>query len=369
MRAEGSDASFFEWLMSFETGGLLKAKGLGVSPPWGKIISEGVQSLQTRIQQLAEHGIIALHLDDLLNLADNGAHPTVRFTSRYGTRRLPIAGLFSNIKEENERTEKARSWAAGILNEALAHTGKRGDTSAYKTTIADIRDGLVLARKLRDAWKSQKVLKHLAFSRSLADARHKLGKSKGAKPTEELTREELTRLKEYAASYGVTDAQLLRDGRSPDLGDTDGDLRAETTSGSVKRWAVLFTIVRLACIAEHAHRMGHEITVSDADVYLSLFPIAKVVPCFLHSREAKNQVYQYLKRIGKQVRSGGDTWGNIGISVPDILEGYPWNGEYHGVFPFERTVLQWLAAQFGFGNRAEWRPDSTLGRILLGRAK
>jgi hypothetical protein len=61
-------------------------------------------------------------------------------------------------------------------------------------------------------------------------------------------------------------------------------------------------------------------------------------------------------------------WGEIGISVPDILAGLLWNGKHHGVFPFERTILQWLASQFGYGNRTEWRPDSPLGRILLGRA-
>jgi hypothetical protein len=62
-------------------------------------------------------------------------------------------------------------------------------------------------------------------------------------------------------------------------------------------------------------------------------------------------------------------WGDIGISVTDVLKGSDIDGQSHGLFPFERRVLRMFAAAYGCGDRRQWKEGTVLGNLLIGQSE
>jgi len=342
------DVGLFEWLMTFESGGLLRApEKPRPAPTWDVIINDGVSSLRNRIKQLAKYGIITIHLDDLLLLSHNKAHPVLTFSSRYSMRRLPVEGLFIDVVE-SKRREAAKDWANDILTDALDYLRKGESPDSYIPTIAEIEQGRTLALQLREKWKDvEGVVRRMAFSRYLGTSSEKRGK-----PPFQLNEDEFAALQKY------------RGQRAVDIISTGGDIRNLPGSKTAKRWAVLFTITRLACIAWKMRAEGDEFNLLDEDVYLALFPQPETVPFYLHTKPGgdKTQVIKVLKRSVEPA-----------IRVSDILRGKGWVGGDkgpYGLFPFERRILQMFAASLGCSDW-QWARDPVsrnhvLQKILLG---
>ena len=56
------------------------------------------------------------------------------------------------------------------------------------------------------------------------------------------------------------------------------------------------------------------------------------------------------------------------VTVADVLKGKDSSGESHGLFSCERMVLQMFAAGYGCGDRRQWKEDTVLGNLLIGRS-
>lgn len=165
------EVRFFEWMLESDTNHAFENKGRP-SPTWDELITEGVQTLRIRIEELATAGIIYLNLYDLLKLvepeyplpefdanATEPEEPTLTFHSRYGKKTLPINGLFIDISEEN-RSEEVKKWAKSILEKLLRNN-----------KIEDLEKGLELTNRL---FKSYTSLRLRMQRHTLSDAVKKL---------------------------------------------------------------------------------------------------------------------------------------------------------------------------------------------------
>lgn len=82
---------------------------------WDTIIMTGVKLLQNRIEQLYTSGDIIISISDLMKLSENPSqHEVLTIVSTFASRRLPIQGLFINIKEE-DRNKEIKKWAERLL--------------------------------------------------------------------------------------------------------------------------------------------------------------------------------------------------------------------------------------------------------------
>jgi hypothetical protein len=363
------DAAFFEWFMTFKSGGLLKAKGLESSPPWETIICEGVKNLQERIKQLAKHGIITLHLNDLLQLSHHKNYPLVTFTSRYGTRRLLIQGLFINERDEQTQQESAKKWASDIMRDALSCLASGQSPSQYTTTLNEVEEGLRKAKQLWELWESDQLPAYLEFSRVMGQAYHALKVEK-----RELDEKENSELDEWCSKHGLVLTNVVSSLRSKKYtlpGTHESEIRnLRCSNGAIRRWAVLFTITRLACMAHHASlAISEDVIISEHDVFLALFPLAKNLPYYLHEKTETGEHKKDLKELCRNGSFSRGQWGDIGISVSDILDGANWDSNSHGVFPFERRVLQMYAASHGCGDKQGCENDPVLTNLLLGKPR
>lgn len=349
---KSADAAFFQWLLGYQSSGFLEARG-GSSPTWWEIVCHqddndesypsGVGRLRARIESQAKRGLIILHLDDLLALANHREHPLVSFTSRYGTRRLPVQGLFIDFPKGKEREHKAQDWASTLVNDALSYLESDSMPKVYVPTVSKIEEGRKLAKALLDQWEDiGGVVRRLEFSRYLAQPRDARGK-----PPFDLTPEEEQALQKYKQK-----AVNL-------FGTGVGDIRKLAGDHIAKRWAILFVATRLACIAWKMRSLRPDYNLSADDVYLALFPNSEVVPYYLHTRNRDvTQVTQTFNRL------------EIPIHIPDVIEGKEWGANSRGILPFERRVLRMFAASQGCVGW-QWADDPAikghaLRNILLG---
>ncbi|MDZ7860643.1 MAG: hypothetical protein U5O15_08285 [Candidatus Krumholzibacteriota bacterium] len=358
------DVAFFEWMMEKQTNTQLKGTG-AKSLDWTEIISEGAIKLRERIKQLASIGIITLDLEDILQLIHNTSHPTVSYSSRYGKRSLPVQGLFIDERDEKVRKEKAKKWAEEIIEEALTYMEKGSEPEEYVSTLDQIEEGLGVARDLWDKWEGEEVPQHMECSRIFGQVQQvvKAGER-------DLKEDEIKELDRWCAKYDLVLEDVINTlkKRKYTLKTDGGDIRAYNCDVIVKRWAILFTIVRLAIIAWHASReLDRDIRISSHDVYMALFPLAINLPYYLHEPMGKEsgEHTKYLKRLNRD-GSTSSGWGEIGISVVDVLAGKDFDENSHGLFSFERKILRMFSVGLGCGNRQNLKKGSVLNNILFG---
>jgi hypothetical protein len=291
---KAQDIAFFEWLMERQTNGQLKGTGKeGLT--WSDIIYEGARKLQERLKRLGQIGIITLHLDELLQLAHNGDHPHIAFTSRYGTKHLFVQGLFIYEEDKQKRKETAQGWAEEVIGDALSYLKSEDEPIAYTSSVGEIEEGLRMAKHLWNKWESDDVPAHLEFSRTVGQAYHALKKGRN------LNDKEHQELSQWCEKYNIVLENLITTLKNQKYTvETDGDIRGYECSGSVKRWAILFTIVRLACMAWHTQRvLGHKFEIKTDDVFLALYPLAMNIPYYLHENRPTGEHTLHLKRLNK----------------------------------------------------------------------
>ena len=363
-----TEAGFFEWMLEGQSGGAFAAKGRP-APQWKALLSEGVGTLRKRIVQLAEGNLITISLDDLLRLAEDGAHSVLTIRSRYGTRRFPTAGLFVDVEEE-ERHDVASTWARDLLEQALA--GMTLPDDAYASTLSDLQRGKDLADEL---WKwydnEQLVEKRLQLSSIVQSIKEK---TRGLEPLGE-DEEELIQ------SFDV-DLEKELAGRHSECGANCLDIRTSGYTDRQRRWAALMLTMRVVhrrwqagrAWQRHARKHGWDAVTPEAmlsdvdkgDVYLALFPVATgpvVLPW--HQGQDPVALWKTLKRLAG---------GQLALSIPDILNGKDWDpdgtdrpgGGTYGFLPGERLLLQWYCTSL-YGDDG-WETDPQAKRILEGES-
>ena len=87
----------------------------GKKRTWKNILEAGVRRLRSRIERLYQSHKIVVSTRDLLALTENPNHELLTIQSRFGTRRLPVQGLFIDVLE-SKRGAAIRSWANKLQN-------------------------------------------------------------------------------------------------------------------------------------------------------------------------------------------------------------------------------------------------------------
>ena len=83
---------------------------------WENILKEGTKQLRDRIKTLHEANEIIISPHELLALSENPNQEFLTITSKFTTRRLPIAGLFIDVPLDI-RTEKIKKWTKEMTSE------------------------------------------------------------------------------------------------------------------------------------------------------------------------------------------------------------------------------------------------------------
>ncbi|MBW1996612.1 MAG: hypothetical protein JRJ29_01470 [Deltaproteobacteria bacterium] len=376
-KTRGTEAAFFEWMLEHESYGTFMTKGRP-APDWNSMLFEAVSSLRKRIWQLAASNVIQISLDDLLKLASDQEQRTLTITSRYGRRCFPIDGLFIDIAEP-DRSAEAGQWAREILESALGHWGKgEAKPAPYQESIKEIIDALAVSDELWNAWSSDKLLEHFELSRLIAKAQ------KTKKEGEELESEDKAALKKLCDLYGVKEEDIYS-GR-PECSKGYVDIRYFDCSDKIKRWAITFSMIKLLAMRQKAvdnsrasifrgksnQEVMRLVAIKEHDVYLLIFPLAKnrlPLPWHNEDKNALGTWTNYLKRLGTGKSQKKSDWGDLGVSVPDVLAGKDWVSSSpqsdHGLLPTERQILKWYALSIGFEPN-DWENDEKSRNVLVG---
>lgn len=355
LKRRAVDAAFFEYLMDVQSSGLLKAQGRTSSPPWKEVLESGAENLLHRLRALAKAGIVIVSLEDLLSLAENGTHPVLTVTSRYGRRRYPVDGIFIKAPAGEQRAEAARVWARKLLQEAWYDAFLQAEKNGFECSLQELIAGRKVANDLWKAYDSDELEEHFDARLKMS---HLLATSEKQEGDIQFGESEAAELKQLFEKFGVADPNDRK-------GCSEGywDLRESDVPSGAQRWAVLLSLVRLlhrrhqAISRSHdlpedvlpqGKRLSFEKPVDADDLYLVLFPIAKN-PLKLpwHAKDpsrAKNAWQQHLSRLD--------------IAPGDILKG-------KGLHLGERMILRMYAESLEY----DWKTDdSPPAKSLLGGA-
>src|SRR5260221_2154635 len=100
---------YFEWLNEYEYSVDFQREERG-SKKWDSILKDAVKALRKKIETHLKLGKITPSLTELFQIADgNLEQRTFTFSSAYGTKQLPLDGLFIDVKI-SERNKAIVEW-------------------------------------------------------------------------------------------------------------------------------------------------------------------------------------------------------------------------------------------------------------------
>jgi len=329
---QSPDTEVFEWLMATQSGGLLQGRGQGQKGvTWDDIIKLGIDRLRQRIRALAQVGIIALRLDELARLASGNPQAVITLTSRYGTRRLPVQGLFIDDPKQ------AVSWAEKTL-QLLVTPGKwNALTEAW-----DHADGLLAKHDQENLVWERIELSNLLRRKEKGDA---------------LSPEDDQRLEALKGVFNAVVTEVTnKKGKTLINGEIQNerlvaDIRHLQIDDWTRKWTALIVMLKLLKRFAVGWRNGmpfEEIT--EPEIYLALCPVARN-PIILPFSEGSNRsIATHMQDVDRKV----------GFRVKDVLSG-------RGLAASERTLLKHVATTLGLG-RDLWEEFPRIGRIVKGEA-
>lgn len=222
-------AKYFEWLNEYDLGSMFRRSKKG-SKKWSDIISEAVQQLRERIKVQVEAGKIQLDLTQMIKLS-SGDFPKFgkdeerifTFTSIYGTRHLPLDGLFIEKDAGEDRDSAIRIWANELIEILVEKAGEKG------TELKFYAQALEGVNTLWSAIGSQRA--KLRFELSYLTHRKK---------ETELTEEETSQLSFLRAFF------LIKETKKGDTIRNSCEFRDfKSFSIITKRFIVFFAVVKL----------------------------------------------------------------------------------------------------------------------------
>jgi len=301
------DTVYFEWLMATQSGGLLEGTGQGSKGvTWEGIIASGVERLRKRIEELARCGIVTVDLKELANLAAGAHQSVVTFTSRYGTRRLPVSGLFI------DNPTAANGWARDLFR-GLVSPGnwqEFGVAEKHANELLDTYDNEEFV------WKRIKLSNLLRW------------KEKGISIDES----DLESLKqEFDADIEVV---TNKQGNCKITGKIQNhvcDIRYLQLEDWVRKCTAFIVVLKLLkrFCENWKQGMPYE-EISPGEVYLALCPVAR-----------NPIILPFSYRSGRNTKADMPLR-NVGFTVEDVLEG-------GGLDAADRTLFKHLAATLGIG--------------------
>jgi len=169
-----TETAWLEYLMRGDAGDSFERKG-NKATNWRPLLTEGAQVYRKRLIELAAGGYVNVQLDELFALIfpqkDVEQPQTITVYSKFGSRTLPLAGLFIDA-DANNINDTQRKWASDLLV-AIASRFNRADNAnivgapapdvinanivgaPVPAIISEINEGLELSRRLFECWKGE----------------------------------------------------------------------------------------------------------------------------------------------------------------------------------------------------------------------
>lgn len=234
---KGSYAWLVEWAMDDETSGQLRCGKK--FPAWREIITTAVPLLRRRIVQLAVAGVIDVAPEDLWNLAEGRPQSILRLHSRFGSRRLPVKGLFFDNPDE------AKDWATSLATTLFGTppAALAADIDAAKALTEHVWKAYNNKTLVKDRLELSRLLKEVVDGRLPEDSSREMADEQ---------RCGLARLDALIKEFGI-DLQIgeiknkgLKRKVIKKSGQWAGLHATETLTTPVqRRWAALFLALRL----------------------------------------------------------------------------------------------------------------------------
>lgn len=347
----GTDAGFFEWLLELDGGDAFRNKSKP-SLSWQALLKEGVERLRSRIVELIRGNQVDIDLKVLMALADGEPSEGLLFHSRFGSRHLPIRGLFCDIAEPLQQ-EMAAYWAQRCLETLFAgvrqpaNNGSRSNSASR--ALQEFRDAEDFCSDLWTEYLSERSVRRYRLS----ELAHRF-KQEVLEDSDEAEFERLCK------EFGVDRAKLA--GRQDPPCMRYHELRSRPrASQRMLRWTALLMAVRLelwAAACRHAWRHHHQdrgiegifdlalTPISADDIFLALFPVPKspLVTGYHDGKSLTSSWGRFLKPKGVD----GDA--SLALDLKDLLNNEAWKKTDQdggcapcGLLPGEAQVLRWFA--------------------------
>jgi hypothetical protein len=296
-----------------------------------------LKALRYRITSLFLGRRIILSLADIVAMKGNPDEAVLTIRSNYGTRRLPVAGLFADVQDRGDRARQIITWSEELLTEA-------GDKDPFEAiaearTVAEMHWSRYLQETevIRRRWK----LSALLAEREEAD---------GPDDTE------AGNLQSHLDFFGVKDLKARVPVTEP--------LRIISTcddsiDGLVTRWASVFVLARLIAhlIRAQSGLNSKSGVVSGScfshfcsrDWLYALMPSPEsplILPAHHKGRNnpasAGGTLNRKLRRLSSDhlPTTGDDNIGNCGFDCEHVFAGKGKGGNDLGLRPVERRLLE-----------------------------
>ncbi|MER0441578.1 hypothetical protein [Emticicia sp. W12TSBA100-4] len=319
---------YYEWLNSYDLGTMFRRTNKG-SKKWIDILQEAVQQLRQRIKTQVESGKIQPNLTQLIDLKSghfpifgNDDKRIFTFTSIYGTRELPLDGLFIDV-DVAERDEAIMRWASQLYTILLA--GR---------TDAEITDAERIVSRFWTAYTSGLMRQRHIFS--FLELQKEILASEGVKldKDQDKIRQDLRDFYTISEKYR---SERIHEEHTIEL------RKAEIESKSIftKRLVIFFMGVRLwnqyyqASQAIHKPNIHHEFKEKSIETLVSeppterdlialLYPVpAEPIILPIHKADESNngdKIRTHLRQIlGFEGKHGYDAKGDIITNLPNLI--------------------------------------------------
>lgn len=350
----GTDATFFEWFLELDGGDAFRQKSRRFTLSWQQLLYEGVERLRNRILELIRNNQIDLDLKVLMALASGEVCDGLLLHSRFGSRHLPLRGLFCDIAEPL-RQEEATRWAQRCLETLFAGiqdtaSGARQALNPASKALEEFREADSFCLELWKEYLSDRSVRRYRLS-ELAH-RFKQGP---------LTGEDEDTFDQLCREFGVDQAKI--GGRQDPPCERFHEIRSRPeASQRMKRWTALLMAIRLelwAASCRQAWRHHHQengfdgildlalTPISEDDIYLALFPVPKT-PLVTGFHDGQSRSSAWGRFIKPPV---SDSDASLGLDLKELLKGSGWKAADDkdvgcspcGLLSGEAQVLRWFA--------------------------
>jgi hypothetical protein len=200
----------------------------GTDRSWRNVLSQGLKSLRYRITSLFLSRRIILSLANIVAMKGDPDEAVLTIRSNYGTRRLPVAGLFADVAEPSERVRQIVVWSEELLTEAGDEDPFEAIAEASSVAEAHWSRYLKNTAVIEERWRLSELCASKKHTTAFSDD------------------DELQRLVDaHGANGPVKPPEKMWEGWS--LGRKDRVLSVcdDSTDGLVARWASVFVLARL----------------------------------------------------------------------------------------------------------------------------
>ena len=308
----------------------------GSDRSWRNILSQGLKALRYRITSLFIDRRISLSLADIVAMEKNPDEAVLTIRSNYGTRRLPVAGLFVDVASEDRR-QQIIAWAGELSTEAGNEDPFEAIAEAW--TVAERHWSRYLNESdvIRRRWRLSELL-----AKQEED-----GKLENDDPDELQTCLDMFGVKDVKARVPITESTRVI------------SVCDDSTDGLIARWASVFVLARLIAhlvqVQVRLNRKSGDVSGScfshfcSRDWLYALMPSPEsplILPAHHKGRNNPASPGGTLNRKLRRLNSahlpatGDDNIGNCGVDCEHVFAGKDKGGGDLGLRPVERRLLE-----------------------------